>query len=377
VLVAAQVAISFVMLIGAGLFVRTFENLDHIDPGFRHEGVLLVSGDVHRAVTAARTAFYLDLLQRIEGLPGVVSASLASNTPLSGGWWTGPVAIDKQLPSGEVAHINSVAPRFFETMRTPLVAGRDFTARDDVGAPSVAIVNEAFVRRWFQDGHSIGRNISAGDSLADMQIVGVVKDAISQSLREPPPPAVYVPLFQRQTEFPTFVVYASGSLTQVASELRHELQSGLPNTAIEIHTLSAQMDAALVQERLMAALAGAFGALALILAAVGLYGLMAYTIARRTGEFGVRMALGAGRGDLIWLVVEGALRLLGTGLLLGLPAAWAASRLVATMLWGLTANDPATIVAATALLTLTGLLAGWLPARRAAKIDPMAALRCE
>jgi predicted permease len=376
-LVAAQVAISFVMLIGAGLFVRTFENLDHIDPGFRHEGVLLVSGDVHRGVTAARTAFYLDLLQRIEGLPGVVSASLASNTPLSGGWWTGPVAIDKQLPSGEVAHINSVAPRFFETMRTPLVAGRDFTARDDVGAPSVAIVNEAFVRRWFQDAHSIGRNISAGDSLADMQIVGVVKDAISQSLREPAPPAVYVPLFQRQTEFPTFVVYASGSLTQVASELRHELQSGLPNTAIEIHTLSAQMDAALVQERLMAALAGAFGALALILAAVGLYGLMAYTIARRTGEFGVRMALGAGRGDLIWLVVEGALRLLGTGLLLGLPAAWAASRLVTTMLWGLTANDPTTIVAATALLILTGLFAGWLPARRAAKIDPMAALRCE
>ncbi len=376
-LVAAQVAISFVMLIGAGLFVRTFENLDHIDPGFRHEGVLLVSGDVHRAVTAARTAFYLDLLQRIEGLPGVVSASLASNTPLSGGWWTGPVAIDNQPPSGEAAHINSVAPRFFETMRTPLVAGRDFTARDDVGAPSVAIVNEAFVRRWFQDAHSIGRHISAGDSLADMQIVGVVKDAISQSLREPPPPAVYVPLFQRQTEFPTFVVYASGSLTQVASELRHELQSGLPNTAIEIHTLSAQMDAALVQERLMAALAGAFGALALILAAVGLYGLMAYTIARRTSEFGVRMALGAGRGDLIWIVVEGALRLLGTGLLLGLPAAWAASRLVATMLWGLTANDPTTIVAATALLILTGLLAGWLPARRAAKIDPMAALRCE
>jgi putative ABC transport system permease protein len=376
-LVAAQVAVSFVMLIGAGLFVRTFENLDHVDPGFRHEGVLLVSGDVHRAVTPAGTAFYLDLLQQIEGLPGVVSASLASNTPLSGGIWTDRVAIDNQPPSGETAHINSVAPRFFETMRTPLVAGRDFTNRDDPSAPSVAIVNEAFVRRWFLDGHSIGRLVSAGSSLADMQIVGVVKDAISQTLREPPPPAVYVPIFQRQTEFPTFVVYASGSLTRVASELRRQLQSDLPNTAIEIHTLTSQVEAALVQERLMATLAGAFGALALILAAVGLYGLIAYTVARRTSELGIRIALGAGHGNVMWLVIEGALRLLGFGLLLGLPAAWAASRLVTTMLWGLNTNDPATIGAAVGLLTLAGLLAGWVPARRAARIDPMASLRCE
>ncbi len=376
-LVAAQVAVSFVLLIGAGLFVRTFENLDRIDPGFRHLGVLLIDGDRHRAVTPARTAFYVDLLQRIEHLPGVVSASLASNTPLSGGWWTDRVAIDNQPPSGEAAHINSIAPHFFETMRTPLVAGRDFTNRDDASAPSVAIVNEAFVRRWFPEGRPIGRHISAGSSLADMQIIGVVKDAISQSLREPPPPAVYVALFQQQTEFPEFVVYVSGSLTQVVSALRHELQADLPNTAIQIHTLTAQVEAALVQERLMATLAASFGVLALILAAVGLYGFIAYSVARRTSELGIRMALGAGHGDVMWLVIEGALRLLAFGLLLGLPAAWAASRLVTTMLWGLSATDPATIAAAIALLILTGVLAGWLPARRAAKIDPMAALRCE
>jgi len=376
-LVAAQVAVSFVMLIGAGLFVRTFENLDGIDPGFRHEGVLLADGDVHRAVTPARTALYLDLLQQVEGLPGVVSASLANITPLSGEWWREPIAIDNQPPSGEAAHINSIAPRFFETMRTPLVAGRDFTNRDDGSAPSVAIVNEAFVRRWFPDGHPIGRHVSVGSSLADMQIVGVVRDAISQSLREPPPPAVYVPIFQRQTEFPTFVVYASGSLTQVASELRRLLQPQMPSTAIQIHTLTSQTEAALVQERLMATLAASFGALALVLAAVGIYGLIAYTVARRTSELGIRMALGAGRGNVMWLVIEGALRLLGVGLLVGLPAAWAASRLVTTMLWGLTANDPVTIGVATVVLILTGLLAGWVPARRAARIDPMAALRCE
>jgi len=223
----------------------------------------------------------------------------------------------------------------------------------------------------------MGRRISAGDSLADMQIVGVVRDAISQSLREPPPPAVYVPLFQRQTEFPEFVVYASGSLTQVSSEMRRVLQADQPNTAIQIHTLTAQVEAALVQERLMATLGGAFGALALILAAVGLYGLIAYSVARRTSELGIRIALGAGQGNVMWLVIEGALRLLGFGLLLGLPAAWAASRLVTTMLWGLTANDPRTIAAAIALLVLAGLLAGWIPARRAARIDPMTALRCE
>jgi predicted permease len=376
-LVAAQVAVSFVLLIGAGLFVRTFENLDRLDPGFRHDGVLLVDGDVHRAVTQARTAFYLDLLRQIENLPGVVSASLAGNTPLSGGLWTDKVAIDNQPPSGEAAHINSIAPRFFETMRTPLVAGRDFTPRDDASAPPVAIVNEAFVRRWFPEGHSIGRHVSAGSSLADMQIVGVVKDAISQTLREPPPPAVYVPLFQRQTEFPTFVVHASGSLTQVASELRRQLQADVPNTALDIHTLTAQVEAALVQERLMATLAASFGALALILAAVGLYGLIAYSVARRTSELGIRIALGAGHGNVMWLVIEGALRLLGFGLLLGVPAAWAASRLVTTMLWGLSATDPETIAAAIALLMITGVLASWVPARRAARIDPMAALRCE
>jgi predicted permease len=376
-LVAAQVAVSFVLLIGAGLFVRTFENLDRLDPGFRHEGVLLVDGDVHRAVTSGRTAFYLDLLRQVEQLPGVVSVSLAGNTPLSGGLWTDRVAIDNRPASGETAHINSVAPRFFETMRTPLVAGRDFAARDDASAPAVAIVNEAFVRRWFPEGHSIGRHVSAGSSLTDMQIVGVVTDAISQSLREPPPPAVYVPIFQRQTEFPSFVIHASGSLTQVSSELRRLLQPQMPNTAIQIHTLTAQVDAALVQERLMAALAASFGALALILAAVGLYGLIAYTVARRTSELGIRIALGAGHRNVMWLVIEGALRLLAFGLLLGVPAAWAASRLVTTMLWGLSPTDPSTILAAIALLMITGILAGWVPARRAARIDPMAALRCE
>ncbi len=379
ILVAAQVAVSLVSLIGAGLFAGTFENLAHIDPGFRHEGVLLVEGDMHHGVNPSRTSFYLDILDQIGRLPGIVSASLAGNTPLSGGWWTLPVVVNHQPPSGETVHFNAIAPRYFETIRTPLAAGRDFTDRDDLGAPPVTIVNEAFVQRYFPDGHPLGQHVSAAaiPDLAGMQIVGVVKDTISQSLREPPPPAVYIPFYQHQTEFPTLIVHASGSLTQVASALRHELQPRLPGSAIQIRALTSQVEAALVQERLMATLAAAFGVLALVLASIGLYGLLAYTVARRTSELGIRMALGAPRGQVMWLVIQDALRLLGLGVIFGLPAGWASSRLITSMLFGLKANDPFTMFAAAAVLIATGLLAGYLPARRASRVDPMVALRCE
>jgi len=376
VLVAAQVGVSFVLLMAAGLFVRTFENLDRLDPGFRHEGVLLIEGDLHRAVTPARTAFYRDVLEQLDRLPGVVSASLAANTPLSGGWLTEPIGVNGHPPSWQNVHINAIAPRFFETMRTPLVAGRDFTDRDDLSGAPVAIVNQEFVRRYFPDGHPLGQRVTAG-KLADMQIVGIAKDSIAQRLRETPPPAVYVPLFQRQTEFPTFIVHASGSLSRVVAELRGALQLKLPRTAIEVHTLTAQVDAALVQERLMATLAASFGTLALLLAAVGLYGLLAYTVARRTNEIGIRMALGAQRGQVMWMVLRDALGLLACGAILGLPAAWAGSRWIASMLFGLTATDPSTTLVAAAALIAAGLLAGSIPARRASKVDPMAALRCD
>jgi predicted permease len=379
VLVAAQVAISFVLLIGAGLFVRTLENLDRLEPGFRHDRVLLIEGDLHRAVNDARTPLYRDVLQEIEHVPGVVSASLAANTPLSGGWWTDDVATNGQPRSGEGAHFNSVSPHFFETMRTSLIAGRDFNDRDDAAGPAVAVVNEAFVRRYFPDGRAIGQRVSvaAMHDPVGMQIVGVVKDAISQSLRDAPPPAVYLPIYQRQTEFPTFVVRAAGSLTRVASSLREKLQPRLPGTAIQIHTLTAQVEAALVQERLMATLAATFGVLAVILGAIGLYGLLAYTVARRTSEIGIRMALGANPTGVMWLVIQSAVRLLALGVVAGLPIAWVASRLISAMLFGLTTHDPDTILGAGAILIAAGLLAGYLPARRASRVDPMVALRDE
>jgi predicted permease len=373
VLVAAQVAVSFILLVGAGLFVRTFQNLDRIDPGFRHEGVLIAESDLHKAVTPAWVALYRDTLQQIEQLPGVVSASLSSNTPLSGGSMTVPAGINGQSPSDEPVHVYFVAPKFFQTMRTPLLAGRDFTDRDDRNSAGVAIVNQAFVARYLPGGHPLGQRVSYFGA----QIVGVAKDAISQSLREAPPPAVYLPFYERPTEFPAFVVHASGSLTRVASELRRVLQPGMPGAAVQIHTLTAQVEAALVQERLMAALAAGFGALALILAAIGLYGLLAYTVARRTSELGIRMALGASRASLIWLILQNALRLLALGLLAGILAAIAASRWIAAMLFGLTATDPSTILTAAVVLLAAGLLAAYPPARHASRIDPMSSLRCE
>ena len=377
-LVAAQVAVSFLLLIGSGLFVRTFANLDHIDPGFHHEGVLIVQSDMHHGLTPARAAFYRETLQQIEQLPGVVSASLAGNTPLSGSWKTVPAGINGQSPAGETVHVYSVAPKFFETMGVPLLAGRDFTDRDDKSSAGVAVVNQAFVARFLPAGPALGQRVSlARIAESGVPIVGVAKDMISQSLREAPPPTVYLPLFPRQTEFPAFVVHAAGSLTRVASELRRVLQPGMPGAAIQIHTLTAQVESALVEERLMATLAAGFGALALILAAIGLYGLLAYTVARRTSELGIRMALGAGRASLIWLILQSALRLLALGLLAGALAAIAASRWIASMLFGLTATDPSTIVIAAAVLLAAGLLAGYPPARRASRIDPMSCLRCE
>jgi len=379
VLVATQVGISFVLLMGAGLFVRTLHNLDHLDPGFRHEGVLLIEADMHRAVNDARMPFYRDMLQEIQQLPGVVSASIATNTPLSGGWWTDDVSINGRPSAGEGAHCNSISPHYFETMRTPVVAGRDFSDRDDKNSLAVAIVNEAFVQRYFPDGHPIGQRVSVAGmhDPVGRQIVGVVKNAISQSLRDAPPPAVYLPFYQVQTEFPTFLVRVNGSLTQAASPLRTKFQQRLPATAVQIHTLTAQMEAALVQERLMATLAASFGALAVILTAIGLYGLLAYTVARRTSEIGIRMALGAHRADVIRMVIQDAVRLLVLGVAAGIPVAWAASHIISAMLFGLTATDPWTVFGAAAVIIAVGLLAAYIPSRRASHVEPMVALRYE
>ena len=374
-LIGAQVALSLLLLVGAGLFVSTLRNLQNLDPGFRREGVLIVN------LSGRRTSPPADLVDEISGLPGVVSASLSTHTPLSGSLWSDfAVPRGQPMPEQETALFVGAGPRFFETLRTPLRAGREFTPRDSAGAPPVAIVNEAFARRNFPGQNPLGQYLSAvvRGERKDLEIVGLSGDTRTFGLRSPAPSIVYVSYHQIATTIPTTIeVRASGALTQVAEALRRTIQPTLPDTAVEVLPLSAQVEAAMVQERLLATLAGAFGLLALVLACVGLHGLLAYTVARRTKELGIRMALGAQPTRVVAMVLAGAARLVTAGVLIGLPAAWAASRLVQSMLFGLRPADPIVMGGATLLLVAAALVAAYVPARRASRVDPMMALRHE
>jgi len=383
-LVVSQVALSLVLLIGAGLFVRTLRNLENLDPGFRSEGVLLVSLNAsHAGYKGPRlAALYQDLWNQFGRLPGVESASESGNTPLSGGIWSEGVSINGQPPTRESAHLTSVSPRYFATLGTALVMGRDLDERDRPGAKGSAIVNEAFVRKYFPDGHPLGQKLTLPDGrYPELEIVGVAGDMVLQSLREPAPPAVYLSYFQYPETIgtATFEIRAGNSLARTAALLRDELRAKFPATPgqLQIGGMTEQVQRTLVQERMLAALGGCFGVLALILAAVGLYGLLAYTVTRSTSEIGIRMALGAQRAEVLRLIFGGALRLLAFGIALGIPTAWAGSRLIASMLFGLTATDPLTILGATVLLGATAVLAALLPALRASHVDPMVALRYE
>jgi predicted permease len=377
-LVTAQVALSLMLLMGAGLFVRTLTNLLNVDPGFRREGVLVVDLDGRReGYRAVRlTEFYRSLLDRVRQTPGVVSASLSSHTPLSGSTWSeAAVPKGQPLPQRDNAVFIAASPAFFATMRTPLVSGRAFDERDE-GAPNVAIVNQSFANRHFPHQDPVGQYLSATVTKppSDLRIVGVVKDVMTRSLRKAAGPVVYVSYFQREARTDSLVIRAAGSLSETVGAIRKVLQPSLPNSVIEVRALNDQVERTLVQERLMASLAAGFGVLGLVLACIGLYGLLGYSVVRRTREIGIRMALGAQRQGVLWMVARQALGLLAMGLVLGLPLAWLVTRSVQSMLFGLTPTDPDTIAGAVLVLGTAGLLAAYLPARRATRVDPMRAL---
>ena len=374
-LVSTQVALSLLLVIGAGLFVRTLQNLKNLDPGFKREGVLLVN------LEGRRIGVPKDLLDALQSVPGVISASVSTHTPLNGSTWSEPAVPKGQvIPERDNAYFIGAGPGFFETLRTPLLSGREFTERDSANDPAVAVINEAYARRYFPNQNPVGQQLSAfvRGEREDLEIVGLVSNSKLAGLRAAPPPTVYVSYFQLTGNFPTTLdIRAGGSLPQVAAAIQKELQPKLPDAPVEVRAFSEQVNAAMVQERMMATLASGFGALALMLACLGLYGLLDYTVARRTKEMGIRMALGARPGRLIRMVVRGAAQLVVLGIALGLPAAWAASQWVKSMLFGLTPADPATIAGSALLLAIAALLAAYVPARRAAKVDPMVALRWE
>ena len=385
VLVAAQIALSLLLLVGAGLFVQTLENLRAVDAGFQEEGVLVADVDARREGLSgpALVAFYENLLERVRALPGVSSASVSSNVPLSGSSSSEAIVpVGQDFPERDNALVVNVMPGFFDTLGTRLLAGRD--VRDsDVGSSTVALVNETYVARYFAGRVPLGERLTArAQPPSTVEIVGVVEDAVGNSLRTAPLPTIYYSYAQRVASGAfifntTLSIRVSGNFAATADALRAELARQLPNATVEVRALAAQVDRALQQERLMATLAGGFGALGLVLACVGIYGLFSYNLARRTREFGIRIALGARQSSVLRLAVGGAARLLIAGLVVGVPAALAASRWVESMLFGLQPTDPIVPAAAAVLLAGAGLTAAYFPARRAARIDPVVALRLE
>jgi predicted permease len=372
-LVSGQVALSLVLLAAAGLFVRTLHNLQNLDPGFNTQGVLLVD------LEGRRTTVPGELVDDLQRIPGVVSASLSTHTPLSGSVWSEPaVPAGQPIPERDNAYFIGAGPRFLETMQIQLLSGREFTSRDSADGPAVAVVNEAFANRHFPNRQPVGQHLAATvrGRRTDLEIVGLVRNTNAAGLRAAPPPTVYVAYAQLTGDLPTtLAIRAAGRVGRVVSAIQQTLQSRLPWTSIEVHPLSSQVQATMVQERMMATLAGGFGLLALMLACIGLYGLLAYTVAQRTKEIGIRMALGAQGPRVVALVLRGGARLVLAGIALGLPAVWATSRWVDSMLFGVTRTDPATIGGAIVLLIAAAHLAAYLPAHRASRLDPLAALR--
>ena len=425
-LVVAQVALSIVVLIGAGLLERTLHNLHSINPGFDPQNILLFGIDPNLAgYTDQQTQqLYANLQQRFAAIPGVISASYSEEALLSGGWSAGDVHIDGAPPkqyanTGELP----VGLNFFSTMRIPMRAGRNFasadfaaaaaanaaekardaaaekakaapststpaspTALDEAyyhSAPVPLIVNEAFARTYLAKQNPIGLHMSdapRGDAEvpnlgSGYTIIGVVGDTKYAQLRRKTAPIIFLPLVSNGAHFELRAAASPTALVKIVREIVSEAGDNLPLT--DVRTQTEQIDQTLFQERLMARLSSFFGALALVLACIGLYGLLSYEVARRTRELGIRMTLGAQRRDLLRLIVGQGILLVLVGATIGIAAGLGVTRFISSMLYGLHANDPVTFAAVAILLMLVALAACYIPARRAMRVDPMVALRYE
>jgi predicted permease len=393
VLVTGQVALSLVLLVGALLFVRSLQKLLSVDPGFRPEGIVAVDLDLRQPHYAKERIpmVYRNLLDRLAAQPGVISAAKVQMTPVSGSGWNERVQADGSTEAAtrvnQESFFNRVGPGYFRTMGIALVAGREFDDRDTLGSPKVAIVNETFVKRFFGGGNPgvnpLGRVFrvqgQAGKPDPMYQIAGVVRNTKYYELREDFLPIAFLPSSQEESPEAgaTFVLRTAAPLGNLFHSVKAAVAEVHPGIVIEFHVMTAQLQESLLRDRLMATLAGAFGCLAGVLATLGLYGVIAYMVARRRNEIGVRMALGADRGRVVRLVLREAALLLLVGLAIGTGLALWAGRAASTMLFGLKANDPATFAGAIGLLAVVALLASYAPARRASRVEPMQALREE
>jgi predicted permease len=397
ILVTAQVTLSLLLLIGAALFMRTLSNLRNLGPGFSADH--LVAFDVDPTLNGygndRSKTFYKRLMEDLATVPGVRSVSLAALRILGGDDWESSVTVEGySTKQGEhpLPYMNSVSPNYFATLGIPIVAGRDFTTKDtgelkhgpepDDWAPSTIIINQSFAKKYFKGRSPIGMHLGFGSdpgTKTDMEIIGVVKDVKYTNLRDEIPVQAFTP-FLSSRSIAGMTVYFRTDLDpqQMMRVIRRRVQQLDSNVPLyDMRTVEEQVGISLVTERMVASLSSVFCLLATVLAIIGLYGVTAYTVARRTREIGIRMALGALGGSMLWMVMKEVLVLVGMGILVGVPAALALGSLIRNQLYGLAPYDPPTLVAATIALASVATLAGFVPAWRASRIDPTRALRYE
>ncbi|HEV2425721.1 MAG TPA: ABC transporter permease [Terriglobia bacterium] len=389
ILVAAQVALSVVLLAGALLFARSLQNLMTRNPGFEQNGVLVANVDFTRlnVPEPQRGPFVRDLLERIRAVPGVAAAGGSTRSPMSGSS-SNDWILDKNGDhhEGMVSWEDYVSPGYFATLGIPIITGRDFNDRDAATSPKVAIVNQTFAKKFLQGPNPIGQMFRVwnypGKPPRYYQVAGLVKDSVYNDMHEPMVPVMYFPHAQLEAPFTypgvTLLIRSRGGMTGgLLNSVKNTIAQVNPEIDIQFVVLRTQIRETLTQDELMATLCGFFGGLAVLLAAIGLYGVISYTIAQRTNEIGIRMALGALRWGVIRLILGEVTLLVGIGITVGVGLTLAGGKATGSLLFGLKADDPLTLALTVILLAGIGLIASFVPARRASRLDPMAALRYE
>jgi predicted permease len=391
-LVGIQLALSLLLLFGAGLFVRTLRNLENQGPGFPTDHVLTfrIDPSLNGYSDDETKSFYERLNVNLQTMPGVTSVGFSALPLLKGYAWQNPV-LGKDFEGAPIEAqpvLNAVSPDFFATLGIPIVAGRDFTPHDDVPRSwsnefGYAVVNETFAKQYFHGQSPIGQHFGLVSDVntvrPDIEVIGVIPDRKNRDLRETPPAQAYFPYFQGfHFRFMNIYLRTQGDPRQIEDALRERLREFDPNVPIVgLQTLNEQIGVSLRTERLVASLSAIFGGLAMLLAAIGLYGVVAYTVTSRTHEFGVRVALGAVHQDVVWLVMRDVLLLIASGLAVGVPLAFALSTLVRSQIFGLDPHDPVTLVSSALALAIVACVAGLIPALRASRVDPLRSLRSE